>query len=604
MAYSLDNPVAHAVSPPRFNLIDEPWIPCLRDANTPPTLLTLREVFAQAPRLWQIADPSPIVTISLYRLLLAILHRSLHGPRNAAEWARTHDAGAWDTTMIDTYLTTWRSRFDLFDARYPFYQTPGLSAVHPDAATVLTHERASGRNAALLFDHTQREHAWLTPAVAARALLAQHNFSVGGLISYDSSRESIANKYVKMTPLLKAAVCLVRGSTIFETLMLNWVQYSPDDAQPFPFHGDDLPAWERDAPTAPAERIPDGYVDLLTWQSRRILLLPRLLSTSDPAASSASSASGDANASSRSGGQLVVEQAVLMKGYQFSPAFERWTSETMVTFKKNPKASGATGGEPWSALMLSPDRVVWRDSEALFQSIPDRHTRPRTLTWLSSLMLQGFIDERRVLPLDVFGMIPDQANIEDWRHASLPLPLAILNDNAQLEVIGQALAFAEALGSLLAPYPVKLTHNGKSTRSPLGVLAEDLLVGTSGRAADSDARASLVESFGAPLRYWAQLDTPFRALVLALPTDVATDAYGQRQVGASALARWRQQVERAVRVVFQQVTTDLETSARTLRAVARAQTQFTYCLNTLLAPWNPESSPASSSGVSTGVTTQ
>ena len=85
MAYSLDNPVAHAVSPPRFNLIDEPWIPCLRDANTPPTLLTLREVFAQAPRLWQIADPSPIVTISLHRLLLAILHRSLHGPRNAAE---------------------------------------------------------------------------------------------------------------------------------------------------------------------------------------------------------------------------------------------------------------------------------------------------------------------------------------------------------------------------------------------------------------------------------------------------------------------------------------------------------------------------------------
>lgn len=554
-----------------FNLVDEPWIPCLRDAHTPPILLSLRAVFDQAPSLWQIADPSPVVTISLYRLLLAILHRSLRGPRDAAEWARIHDYGlahhAWDPAdlaAIDRYLTTWRLRFDLFDAEHPFYQTPGVSTERgPDAATVLTHERASGRNGSLLFDHTTPERAWLAPAAAARALLAQHNFAVGGLIAYDSAHEPIANKYVSMAPLLKATICLVQGASLFETLLLNSVGYNPADAQPFPFHGDDQPAWERDEPPAPVERIPDGYVDLLTWQSRRIRLIPGVTPS----------------------GPTIVEQAYLMKGYQLSPSFDRWTSETMLTFKKNPKASSG-GGEPWYTLSLQSDRVVWRDSHALLQASPEVGARPKTLTWLHGLMLQGYLDERRILPLDVYGMIPNQADIEDWRHESLPLPLALLNDNALVEVVGEAVALAESLGRLLTPYAITITHNGKPHpySSPVAVLAEALLVGTSGRSADPKARERLVESFGAPIRYWAQLDTPFRAFITALPHDRSTDPYGQPHYGQSARTEWARQVAAALHRVFQQVVADLDTSARALRAVALAQSRLAFCLAALLPP--------------------
>ena len=585
-----------------FNLVDEPWIPCLRDAHTPPVALSLREVFAQAPTLWQIADPSPVVTISLYRLLLAILHRSLRGPRDAQEWARISAAGRWDMAAIDAYLTTWRPRFDLFDAAHPFYQTPGLPTNHADAATVLTNERASGRNAALLFDHTTSERATLTPAAAARALLAQHNFAVGGLIRYDSASEPIANKYVKMAPLLKAAICLAQGASLFETLLLNLVRYSPADDQPFPFHGDDQAAWERDAPTAPGERIPDGYVDLLTWQSRRILLIPGVTA---------------------SGGTLV-ERVVLMKGYQLSASFERWTAETMLTYRKNTEAGVNKGGDPWYALSLQSDRVVWRDSHTLLQTAPEVGVRPKTLSWLSSLMVQGYLDERRVLPLDVYGMIPDQADIEDWRHESLPLPLAVLNDNALVEGIGEAVALAESLGRLLTPYAVSLTAtagNGKSTivSSPVAVLAEELLVGTSGRSADAKARERLVASFGAPIRYWARLDTPFRAFITALPHDRATDAYGQPQYGRAARAAWTHQVEAALRDGFAQVVADLDTSARALRAVALAQSRLAYCLAALLPsstsgdggdggdaerPMSPVSSPVTPSSTQPGVSTR
>lgn len=561
---------------PRFNLIDEPWIPCMRSADAPPTLLNLREVFAQAPQLWQIADPSPVVTISLYRLLLAILHRSLRGPRNAAEWARIYERGSWDTDAIHGYLTTWRARFDLFDAQRPFYQTPNLLITDSTgSASALAHERASTRNEAVMFDHTTSEDASLTPSAAARALLAQQNFAVSGLYS-----DHHVNGSASRAPLLGAAVCLVRGPSLFETLMLNWVRYSPSDGQPFPFHGDDQPAWERDEPTAPVERIPVGYVDLLTWQSRRILLLP----------------------ATAPDGQVIVDRAVLMKGYQVSPSFDRWTAETMLTFRKSAGAS-TSGGEPWYPLSLQTDRVVWRDSHSLLQSVSDASERPKTLGWLTNLMLQDFLDERRTVPLDVYGMIThkkNQANIEDWRRETLPLPLAVLNDNALLEAIGQAVTIAESVARLLMPGAVKFTDNGKpiTTGSPVSLLAEALLVGTSGRSPDRRAREDLANSFGAPLRYWAQLDTPFRHFVVSLPADVTVDAYGQRHYGRAALTEWTYQLEGVVRSVFQQITADLETSARALRAVSLAQSRFTFCLAALLAPWRPAAVVAAASATS------
>ena len=665
---------AHSVTY-SFNLVDEPWIPVLRSAHTSPELLNLRQVLSEAPRLWQLADPSPVVTISLYRLLLAILHRSLRGPRTSAEWARiagiagygagyragrgagpvASSGGAWgreEQEAIDSYLTTWRGRFDLFDPRYPFYQTPDLPvSARTGPATVLAQERASPRNQPLLFDHTTSDRAWLTPDAAARALLVQQNFAVGGLISYDTLREPIANKYVGMAPLLGAAICLVRGATLFETLMLNWVAYNPTEAQPFPFWGDDRPAWERDEPTAPSERRPNGYVDLLTWQSRRILLVPTLLPASVNASVDASvDASGGAREQAGSGERLVVARAVLMKGYQFSPSFERWTAETMLPFRKSARSSSGaasapasasgdgagagagetTGGESgpesqgntrmWYGFSLQPDRVVWRDSPALLQSAPGVQTRPKTLDWLSELVRSGWLDSQRTLPLEVYGMIPDQANILEWRRESLPLPLALLRDDTLLDHVGQAVALAESVSRVLLPGAVKLVVDGQpavTTGSPVSLLAEALLVSSSDRPPDRRAREDLVSSFGASLPFWAHLETPFRQFLTSLAqaaeahdpehdeegmlqstlqsaTQSATHSARQAAL-QSAMEVWAHQVERAVRQVFGQTIADLDTSARTLRAATFARSRFAFCMNALLAPWRAAApSPAAS----------
>ena len=60
---------------------------------------------------------------------------------------------------------------------------------------------------------------------------------------------------------------------MFETLMLNMIRYPTDD-DVMPHNPDDCPAWEVDDPFTPDRSIPRGYLDYLTWQNRRILLMP------------------------------------------------------------------------------------------------------------------------------------------------------------------------------------------------------------------------------------------------------------------------------------------------------------------------------------------
>src|SRR5258707_617146 len=200
---------------PSFNLLDEPWIPCAERAGGTPRLLSLRAVFAEAPRLANIADPSPAVTVSLYRLLLAILHRALDGPQSVEQWRSAWERGQWDLDRIEAYLQRWHDRFDLFDAQYPVYQTPGLDARAVRPATQLTFERASDRNRALLFDHSP-DDASLSPAEAARHVIAMHAFAVGGFFSLGQG-EPLANNTNSTSPLVCGALGLVRGEMLCKT---------------------------------------------------------------------------------------------------------------------------------------------------------------------------------------------------------------------------------------------------------------------------------------------------------------------------------------------------------------------------------------------------
>lgn len=135
-----------------YNLVDRPWIPCRMADGAGPVLLGLQDVLLRASEIREISAESPVVTASLHRLLLAILHRNF-GPSGAREWANLWEAGRFETARIVEYLARWRSRFDLFDEVRPFYQCASLSKADKKPIAQMAPELASGNNATL-FDHS------------------------------------------------------------------------------------------------------------------------------------------------------------------------------------------------------------------------------------------------------------------------------------------------------------------------------------------------------------------------------------------------------------------------------------------------------------------
>ena len=95
----------------------------------------------------------------------------------------------------------------------------------------------------------------------------------------------------------------------------------------------------------------------------------------------------------------------------------------MLAFHKINKP--AKGQKPWFPVAFREERALWRDSTALFQSIPDMQSRPKTLEWLYDLVFNDIIEKSSTYDLSVMGLVTDRATISLWRHERLPFPLNI-----------------------------------------------------------------------------------------------------------------------------------------------------------------------------------
>ncbi len=520
---------------PSFDLIDEPWIPFLQP-NGAKRLGGIRSVLLGAGQIREIADPSPLVTVALHRLLLAILHRCF-GPADDGAWAELWQAGAFDAVTLDRYLSQWRHRFDLFHASHPFYQTAELDPIYAGPVTKLP---LSAGKREPLFEHFVEDASYsLTAPEAARELVALHAFAIGGLLSYERHLDRRIYGSAKGGPLAKSAVALMKGDTLFQTLMLNLLRYDPANDEPFPVQGDDRPAWERDEPTKARDRPPAGYLDLLTWQSRRVRLLP------EPASD---------------GSGWIVRQAIVMKGYQFPEGWPVHSSEPMVAFRQRREAKA---NEPaWQPVGFQRDRALWRDSLALIQAFSSgEHVRtPKTISWLADLVVTGVLDRSAIYRMDVAGLNTDQALVNFWRYERLPIPLAYLADKRLTVALGDALALAEGVGAIL--------RQVNETLATL-LIAPSATDGVQGRQPDRAQIDSLVQHLPTDRSYWARLETPFKRLLVDLPGDMGA-TLGEA-IAPRALGDWAQEVKRAALEAFEEAAEAAGSSARALRAVALAE---------------------------------
>ncbi|RIK38481.1 MAG: hypothetical protein DCC58_16575 [Chloroflexi bacterium] len=311
----------------------------------------------------------------------------------------------------------------------------------------------------------------------------------------------------------------------------------------------DLPAWERGAPTT-GVRIPSGYIDLLTWRSRRIRLVHEVTDCG-----------------------VIVTSAVVVKGEQIPKNWYLHRREQMVPFLKKPKAT--EGENPYPPLSFVEDRALWRDSLALFQSVNTRTARPGMIDWLAHLVSADLLEETRLHSLTAYGLATDQGKVFFWRRETMPLPLQLINDYALTDRIEQALAIAERVGTLFeigADDDLKTNAKGKKVRvpRPMQVFAESILA-PGDRSPDPGDVARLVDALEPAAAYWPALEAPFKQFLLALPDHPN-----------EALRTWIDAVEAAARAAFEATMLSFDTSARALRAAASAEERFRTSLAAIL----------------------
>src|SRR3954468_13568093 len=121
-----------APAPPRYDLLTEPWVPCIDRAGAP-VVLGLLDVLRRAHELSEVRDASPLVTYGLDRLLLAIVQDRVV-PESKAAWVAHYRRGRFDPALIDRLRAEDGDRFDLFHPTHPFYQSGDIPPAPPSEA--------------------------------------------------------------------------------------------------------------------------------------------------------------------------------------------------------------------------------------------------------------------------------------------------------------------------------------------------------------------------------------------------------------------------------------------------------------------------------------
>jgi CRISPR system Cascade subunit CasA len=510
-----------------FNLIDEPWIPCVPIRGGVVVERSILEVLTNASAYREIYDNSPLVTVSLHRLLLAILYRAC-GPRNLKE-ARALVRDGLPVGAISSRLDQWHDRFDLFDEQHPFYQTAGMETgkltakkggkewtAGPVSIIRLANE-APDKNQPTLFDHrTYSDREAMSPAEAARYLVAAQSYA---LSSSNCSSANIAGVFLEIPggctqcPGIEGIWCWLSGENLGETLLLNLVSQQDSASDIAAWEMDDALTWMRRSWTE--RQLPRGIADRYSWQTRMIRIVPN-----------------------ETASDLVVNEVFFTQGR--SPA--KYDDDPMCAYARGEAA------DPWRPMPLRRDRAAWRDSHALLKK-GGNVRQPQAVENASNMLDVGVL-KREEYTLNVVGLARGREAAKQvlWRHDRLPAPAALLKNADLVERLGDLLQRAEG--------------EGKSLRSRTRELCSAYL-SVGGRKPDPDAVNTLAEEIDPRRSYWARLEGCFYALLRELPKDKE-----------AASEQWHKAVAQEARKAFDESANQLGQSARAIRARALVRPRF------------------------------
>ena len=451
-----------SVTPPRPptepppNLVDLGWIPA-RDPDGTVVELGIRDVIARAHQLVGLSGDLPTQAFALTRLLLAVLHSALRGPRDLDEWEELWEAKTLPVDRIDAYLQQHRDRFALFGPT-PFMQVADLHTAKNETFE-LSRLIADVPNGAPMFS-ARRGDLSLSLAEAARWLVHAQTYDVSGIKSGAVGDERV--KGGRGYPIGvgwagQLGGVLLEGRNLRETLLLNLLPADSDGLSRDP--ETDLPSWERPPSTAaesvPGGRTPDGPVDLYTWQSRRIRLV----------------ADG-----------YRVTRVLLCNGDKLTPQ-NRHVVEPLTGWRRSPaqERKPDVTGVVYMPRKHDPDRSIWRG----LQSLLPAHTSskqgaeaadaiaPAVVEWVGQLSVRKVIPKDYAFHVRAVGIHygSKESVIDEVVHDSLALRALLAERGAVDEVylVTDSVAAAEdavrAVGNLAADLVAAAGGDGAGLRS-------------------------------------------------------------------------------------------------------------------------------------------
>ncbi len=497
-----------------YNLLDEPWIE-LTTASGTTRFVSLVGAFEGAHEARGIAGEMPQMAFATLRLLLAILYRAyavyatqIEDPRLArALWRGLWKQGRFDMEEITPYLEAHRDGFYLIDSDRPFFQTANL--VYTDKA-----EKEYGPIAELMPDvpkpdkhlfsmRSPEGSSSLSMEEAARYLVLAQAYDIAGIRTPVVGNTHV-NKGKVYAP--KGAVgtgwcgaiggTFLEGNNLFETLLINFVLFDKrnDNGCLLGIDGD-IPPWERESPSPDLTQVdPCGPAQMLTWQGRRIRLVPD---------------------ESRS----RIVGAVICYG-DITNAIDKQDCEMMTPWRASLTQQKKLGLAhiPWLPRQHDPRRSIWRGLAALL-SVENEHAtgakqdlRPGIVRWIGSLIDDGVLDQSYRLSICAQGMSYGAQNsaYEDAVDDSINMyALMVRSDAAAVEKCVEVVEQTEEAVNRLSDFvaEVEMAHGDKRRYDKF-----------------TDAVASAVKD-DMRERAYDELDGLFRARIARFTADVDPLAY-------------------------------------------------------------------------------
>ncbi len=523
-----------------FDLVNQKWIPVVT-TDFKAQKAGLAELLMSAHAIKEISAATPIETVVLYRLCLSLLHAMIEVTED--KWKSVWGNKQFDPQVIHNYFEKWSNRFDLFDPQKPFLQDSSL-VYEPEPASSLLGHFSSGNDSTLFNHNTNNDTKKFSPPEAVMGLLSILSFGVGGTKRKGSP---LTDGYCA-----RGIVFLVKGSNLFETLMLNL--YAPSELTDYRLtrRGDDKPAWEMDDPYESNVRRPYGLMDHLTWLNRRVLLLPTF----------------------KPDGEICVQHMRYDAGLRTSEG-TREVFNPMYHWRPNlQKTTPDKKSRSHSPMGFSLDKALWRNSHVILKlaerSVAEtqREKSVAALGWVRELIRQGTAFQNMSYSFSGYGAATESGQDKTffYRSETIPLSLDFLSNDSLVEKLSIAITEADKVAEI--------------TKDVLRQLSRWLFAPNKTDAAlgkeDRERISQLARSWNAEERYWAALEPHFHRLITDLPRDPD-----------KAAQDWHDELCCAAKNAFGYAEQCVSGDPRAARAIAVASPQFYGRLKSLF-PKQPD----------------